>query len=171
MSNVFRKISHVFLRKSLNFIRSLGTNSGWVWRLWKRKVQKCRVCARARETRCGAYAVYGNSSNGLCRWTGTYPAFFASSRIILHCCIGELWVSIHKPTILTMVRSEGCERRKKLFGKKTLLKDLIAMCIYQNNLFKKKKVQFSGDFSLFAPLSTPICVGRWMIRKWGYEEE
>jgi len=70
-----------------------------------------------------------------------------------------------------MARSEGCERRKKLYGEKTLFKVLFAMRMYQNNLFMKKKVQFSGDFSLFAPLSTPICVGRWMIRKWGYEEE
>ena len=70
-----------------------------------------------------------------------------------------------------MARSEGCERRKKLFGEKTLLKGLIAMRIYQNNLFEKKKVQFSAYFSLLSPSSTPICVGRWMKRKWGFEEE
>ena len=29
---------------------------------------------------------------------------------------------------------------------------------WQYQLHPKKKVQFSGDFSLFAPLSTPICV-------------
>ena len=51
MSNVFRKISHVFLRKSLNFIRSLGSNSGWVWRLWKQKVHhRCSVRTRARNS-------------------------------------------------------------------------------------------------------------------------
>ena len=136
--------------------------------------KKCIIavaCARARETRCCAYAVFGNSANGFCRWTGTYPLFF--------CVIKDYSVLLHRWALILDPQTHhsnngaqwGLWKRKKPFGEKTLFKVLFAMRIYQNDVFEKKKVQFSGDFSLFAPLSTPICVGRWMKRKWGYEEE
>jgi len=85
--------------------------------------KKCIIavaCARARETRCWAYAVFGNSANGFCRWTGTYPLFF--------CVIKDYSVLLHRWALIfdpqTHHSNNGAQwglwKRKKLFGEKIL---------------------------------------------------
>lgn len=168
----FWKISDVFLRKSLNFIRSLDSNSGWLWRLWKQKVHhRCSVRMRARNSLLCLRCFWKLSQRNYVGELGLILSSFVSSMFILYCCTGELLFSTHNPSIPQIERSEEHERGRNYSGKKALFKVWFAMRMYQNDLFVKKKVQFSGDFSLFAPLSTPICVGRWMKRTWGYEEE
>ena len=175
-----------FLRKCPTFFGKSPTFfcvSPWIsFVLWAAIVGECEgceskkciiavACARARETRCWAYAVFGNSANGFCRWTGTYPLFFCV--IDVHSVLLHRWVLIFDPqSHYSSDRAQwGLWKAEETIREKTLFKVLFAMRIYQNDVYEKKKVQFSAYFSLFSPSSTPICVGRWMKRKWGYEEE
>lgn len=182
----FSRKDRTFLEKRWTFSEKSPTFfcvSPWIsFVLWAAIVGDCEgceskkciiavACARARETRCCAYAVYGQSANGIMSVNWDFPLFFYFNDV--HSALLHRWVLIFDTQ--THHSNNGAQwglwKRKKLFGEKTLFKVLFVMYIYQNNLFVKKKVQFSGDFSLFAPSSTPICVGRWMKRKWGYEEE
>lgn len=167
----FWKISDVFLRKSLNFIRSLDSNSGWLWRLWKQKVHhRCSVRTRARNLllclRC-----FGKLSQRALQVNWDFPSLLLRHQILF--CIAAQVSSYFRPTNppFQQWRAVRSVKEEETIREKTLFKVLFVMCMYQNWLFVKKKVQFSAYFSLLAPSSTPICVGRWMKRKWGYEEE
>ena len=178
--------SPTFLRKCPTFFGKSPTFfcvSPWIsFVLWAAIVGECEgceskkciiavACARARETRTGAYAVYGQTANGIMSVNWDLTRFFWFIKD--YSALLYRWALIFDPqSLYSSDRAQwGAWKRKKLYGEKNLFKVLFAMRMYQNNLFMKKKVQFSACFSLFAPSSTPICVGRWMKRKWGYEEE